>query len=280
MQDIEAAHVRAVNLYFDAEAARAERFLTDIWAPLFLRNFLGTSRILADIEQRRTIGDAAVDRLADAAAAYLTDPSEAPQLAEAVRAVLEAGRADEEAAIRGVVADYVPDEAMEAATSHLAALLALETPAQMIMEFAQAASAEIEARRRSLLEPIEAARADVLAGLQGAYRNVYAGQGVVTGRLDAAARRGARQARLVDALGGEGSAAAVDARLARIIAGFDAAFAGVESAAGQASAAVASGRGAAATADDVLDGLVDSLNAARAAGERVPSGREGGDRDE
>jgi hypothetical protein len=230
IKDVEGAHTRAINTYFDSEVDRAERFMTDTWTPLFLRNFLGTSGILSDLEERQTISDATVGLLAEAAALYLTDSTEATDMAGRVRAALEQTRGNDVAAIRGVVDDFVPDNRVEAATTHVAALLAVETPAQMILEFAEAANNEIDQQRRELIEPIEAARAQILTELRVAYQDIYAGQGVITGRLEAAAKRSAETARLVDALGGEGTAAAVNAKLTKVATGFNEAFTAVESA--------------------------------------------------
>ena len=65
-----------------------------------------------------------------------------------------------------------------------------------------------------MLKPIEDARLITVEELRRAYADIYAGQGIITGRLEASVRRGEQQARLIDAVGSEGTAANINAKLA------------------------------------------------------------------
>ena len=212
-KDIEKTHIYAVNTYFDSERKRIEEFMKEKWTPLFLRNFIGTSRILDDLKKAESIGANTRDNLAVAAREYLTDPSEGEAMANKIVDTLNEKRKDEDVAIRTIVKDYIPDEKQDAATIHMTALLNLETPAVLIMEFTEAANEEIQTQQQALLKPIEDARAKTLEELRKAYADIYAGQGVITARLEAAVRKGEQQARLVDAVGGDGTAAKINASL-------------------------------------------------------------------
>jgi len=215
-KDIEKTHTYAVNTYFDSERKRIEEFMQEKWTPLFLRNFIGTSRILDDLKKTESIGANTRDNLAVAAREYLTDSSEGEAMANKIVDTLNEKRKDEDAAIRTIVKDYIPREKQDAAVIHMTALLNLETPAVLIMEFTQAANEQIQTQHQALLKPIEDARAKTLEEVRKAYTDIYAGQGVITGRLEAAVRKGEQQARLVDAVGGEGTAAKINAKLTRL----------------------------------------------------------------
>lgn len=213
-KDLEKTHIYAVNAYFDSERKRVEEFMEEKWIPLFLRNMLGESRILEDLKKTDTIGKKTTDNLAIAAQEYLTDPTEGQKLADEIVNKLNEKRKNEDTDIRAIVKKYVPVEKIDVATVHFEALLHTETPAVLIMEFAAAANEQIDEQKQSLFKPIEDARLKTVEGLRKAYADIYAGQGVITGRLEAAVRRGEQQARLVDAVGGEGTAAKINEKVA------------------------------------------------------------------
>ncbi|MDH3567337.1 MAG: hypothetical protein OEM61_08270 [Desulfobacteraceae bacterium] len=213
-KDIEKTHIYAVNSYFDTERKRIEEFMEEKWIPLFLRNMLAESQILKDLKKTDTIGKQTRDNLAIAAQEYLTDPEEGDKLADEIVNKLNEKRNNEDADIRAIVKRFIPDEKLDAATVHLEALLHMETPAVLIMEFAEAANEQIDEQKQALLKPIEDARLITVEELRKAYADIYAGQGIITGRLEASVRRGEQQARLVDAVGGEGTAASINAKLA------------------------------------------------------------------
>lgn len=224
IKDIETAHIYAVNSYFDSERQRIEEFMDNVWIPLFLRNFLGQSMILEDLKKVDSIGANTRAILAAAAEEYLTDPAEANVLAGEIVDALNSKREDEDVAIRTVVHKYVPSDKQDAAAIHIASLMHVETPAVLIMEFSEAANEQILAQRQELLGPIEKARAATLQELIIAYSDIYAGQGVITGRLEAAARKSEQQANLVNALGGEGTAATINKKISKLAEGVNGAF--------------------------------------------------------
>lgn len=228
IKDIEKTHIYAVNTYFDSERKRIEEFMKERWTPLFLRNFIGTSRILEDLKKTESIGANTRGNLAVAAREYLTDPSEGEAMANKIVDTLNEKRKGEDAAIRTIIKDYIPNEKQDAAAVHMTALLNLETPAVLIMEFAEAANEQIQTQQQGLLKPIEDARAKTLEELRKAYAEIYAGQGVITGRLEAAVRKGEQQARLVDAVGGKGTAAKINARLTSLAKGMNGVFEKIE----------------------------------------------------
>jgi hypothetical protein len=161
-KDMEKTHIYAINNYFDSEKKRIEEFMNEKWTPLFLRNFIGTSQILEDLEKTQSIGVNTRHNLAVAAQEYLTDPSEGKEMANKIVDTLNEKRKGEDAAIRAIIEDYIPNEKQDAAAVHMMALLNLETPAVLIMEFAEAANEQIQEQQQALVKPIEDARAKTL----------------------------------------------------------------------------------------------------------------------
>jgi hypothetical protein len=145
-----------------------------------------------------------------------------------ITAGLNQTRTQDAQLIETVVKKFVPDAKVMPATTHLVALLQVDTPARMIMDFAEAANQEIRERRDSLIGPIEKARKRALDELSDAYQDFYAGQGVITGRLEAAARRSAEEAKLVDSVAGKGTAAKLMGRLKDFAVDFNGAFKNME----------------------------------------------------
>jgi hypothetical protein len=227
-KDIEKTHIYAVNTYFDSEKQRIEEFMSEKWTPLFLRNLIGTSQILEDLKKTQSIGANTRDNLAVAAQEYLTDPSEGKEMANKIVDALNKKRKGEDAAIRTIIKKYIPKEKQDAAVLHMMTLLDLGTPAVLIMEFAEAANEQIQKQQQALVKPVEDARAKTLEELRQAYADIYAGQGVITARLEAAVRKGEQQARLVYALGGKGTAAKINARLTSLAEGMNSVFDEIE----------------------------------------------------
>ena len=233
IKDIETSHRAFVNAYFDTEVERVDRFMDKQWTPLFLRNFLGTSGILVDLQQSHAISDATIKELTEAAKMYLDDPSEAERMANDIAVSLNKSRGKDAQVIEGIVNKYVRNERVTAATTHLVSLLQVETPARMIMDFAEAAHLQIEERRESLIAPLEKARKRALDELSAAYQEFYAGQGIITGRLEAAARRSTEEAKLVDSVAGTGSTAKLMDQLEGFAVDFNDSFKKIEGGGGK-----------------------------------------------
>ncbi len=206
VKDIERSHIHAVNAVFDSQIQRVDKFMDEKWIPLFLRNLVGVSRILEDLEKVDSIGIKTLEYIKNASESYLDDKDESGALAKKIVDALNSKRGNETETIRSIVKDFVPDEKVESAVIHISALLNTETPAVLIMDFAKDANTQINQQRQSLIAPIEEARQLTLAQINQEYVDIYAGQGVITARLEAAVRKDKAQVQLIDAVGGEGTA--------------------------------------------------------------------------
>jgi hypothetical protein len=224
VKDLEQAHLLEVDAYFDRQRARVNTFLDEKWTPLFLPNFVATSGILQDPQAPQSVSQTTVRELEVALGEYLTDPGEAPEATRLLVRAINQGRGNEPATVASAVRAFVPDDQVDAASLHIAALLQVETAGVLMMAWSQAATEQIVARRDSLLGPIEAARRQAILEIRRAYADVYAGQGVITGRLEAGARRSTEEAKLVNLVGGAGTAAQLNAKLVAYAEAVNAAF--------------------------------------------------------
>lgn len=224
IKEIEVSHRAFVNTYFDGEIKRIDAFMKEKWTPLFLRNFLGTSQILKDLSNTVAVSESTKMELTEAAKLYLDDPGEAGKMAEELVKELNKKRSQDSIVVDNIVRKYVPRDQMNATSIHLLSLLQLDTPALLIMDFAEAANEQIRARRESLINPVELARKTALEQITLAYQDFYAGQGVITGRLEAAAKRNAQQSELIDSVAGKGTAAKINKRLNEFANDFNSAF--------------------------------------------------------
>lgn len=229
-KDLEKSHIAAFNGFFDSEQQRIDKFLKEKWIPLYLRNFLGTSQILEDLKKRESIGIQTRSIIKEAVAGYLTDPDEeAMKLSDEIVDKLNSLRRNENNTIRDIVKEYIPANKQEAAIIHVTSLLNVETPAVLIMDFAEEANKTISNQRRELLAPIEEARRNALKELSSAYADLYTGQAMITGRLEAAARKDQQQAGLINALSKEGTAAKINQKLATFSKALNNVFTDIES---------------------------------------------------
>ncbi len=214
--EMQGLHRAAVAGYFDAEELRVVQFMTNQWEPLFLQNFLGMSGILSDLSSPSQFSEAKRAQLRDAAALYLTDDEEAEGVADALVSALDRARGNEPQVVSEVLGDFVEDDQLSAAVTHLGALLATDEPARMIMDFAQDAHNEISRQHELLMQPIRTARAEVMAELDIAYGQLLAAQNLITGRLAAASRVRDQQDQALDKLLGEGQTEHIRERLAQV----------------------------------------------------------------
>ncbi|MEM9821823.1 MAG: hypothetical protein AAF985_12155 [Bacteroidota bacterium] len=199
--EMEHLHQLAIQRYFDVEKKKVEDFLTNTWEPLFLKNFLGTSQILQLLQNTSKIDESLQNQIKDVFSEYLTDPSEAGEASQKLVNALNQSRDSEEGVVKTVVSDYVEDDKITAATIHINSLLGTDSPAKLILDFAEAAHTEMNSRRQSLLAPIEQARSETIAELSAAYAELVRGQSTITGRLEAAAKVSQEQDRLLGVLG-------------------------------------------------------------------------------
>jgi hypothetical protein len=86
----------------------------------------------------------------------------------------------------------------------------------LILEWARDAQTEINAQRREMLEPLAAAERQATADLTEAYAQMLKANGVVTARLEAAAKLKEQQDALLASVGAGDAANALRRRLASI----------------------------------------------------------------
>lgn len=213
LAEMEGLHQLAIQSYFDSEKRRIEEFLDEEWEPLFLRNFLGTSAILADLSgPSRFVAVDSVD-LHLTVALYLADDSEAGQLTSRLLQTLNESRQTEPEQVQQILNEFIEDRQLPAARAHVSALLGTDEPARMILDFADAAHEQMKLQRKTLLDPLEKARTKTMSEIASVYNELLTAQGTITGRLEAAAKVTAEQDRLFDSLVGEGKAEALRGKL-------------------------------------------------------------------
>ena len=92
VKDLHQIHQAAINQYFDFQEVRVEEFIEREWAPLFLRNFLGNSGIIIDINSASRVSKQAQLEISEAVKSYLDDDSESDQLSGEIAAKLTTSR--------------------------------------------------------------------------------------------------------------------------------------------------------------------------------------------
>lgn len=204
--DMQSVHLASIEAYFDVERRRIDDFLTNTWEPLFLRNFLGTSGILRDLQTASILTANQLQQIENAIADYLDDESEAPQAVARLSMALSDSRRNERELVTHVLGDFVEDDRLGAATEHVSRLLVSEEPARMILDFAEDAHNEMQLQRQELMEPLEREYRRVRSEVQTAYGELAAAQGLITGRLAAASRIRREQDALFARVLGERSA--------------------------------------------------------------------------
>lgn len=198
MQNI---HQLALQRYFDMEKQKVEDFLTNTWEPLFLKNFLGTSNILALLQNVSRMDEQTKNILKEAMTPYLMDKTKAEKLTTDLVGKISVIRKGEDEIVRTTLTGAVAPERLDAAVIHISSLLGTDEPARIIFDFAEAAHQEMQAQRKELLAPIEEAKAQAAAALSEAYSELIRGQSTITGRLEAAAKISKQQDELLGKLG-------------------------------------------------------------------------------
>lgn len=213
--ELGALHQQMVRNYFASERQRVETFLKEKWEPQFLRNFLGETQILKLLQESIAFDDAKTKEIQIALETYLTDKTEAPKAASEIIAALTKTRGGEPAEVRKVIDKFVPNVKVDAATTHIAALIGTHEPGLLIMEFAADAHEAIDKQRKEMIGPIDGAETRVLAELNESYATLARAHGTITARLEAASRAREQQDKLLMSAGIE-NPSAVRERLAGI----------------------------------------------------------------
>lgn len=209
-------HELTLRRFFDGERDRIEAFLDREWTPLFLRNFLGTSNLLNDIAAAGFVSERDQSAIQTALARFLRDTTEAPRAMREVVAVVTRTRSAEPAAVRPVIQRFVDDPRVDAATTHVSALLRSEDPAILVLEWAEDAQEQINLMRRQMLDPVNEAERMATSEVAEAYAQMAQANGAITGRLEAAAKVTEQQDALLKAFGIDSAAGKIRQRLAGI----------------------------------------------------------------
>lgn len=145
---LQAGHEALLTEYFRLSRDRIEDFLMQRWIPRFLENFVVDADLLGELTSVEPLGE---DRVA--------------------RLVEELQRA-------GVTGD-----AATAAVAAVQSAFGDSERGQIVLEFAEAATTEIETQRRSLFAPLERTERAAMKELRTAYAELIAAQNSVTAHL-------------------------------------------------------------------------------------------------
>jgi hypothetical protein len=197
---MEQMHQLATQRYFDAEEQRVEDFMTVDWEPLFLKNFLATSKVLNELNSALRIDLATQKAIEQSLKLYLADTTEAPIISKKLFNILDYSRSNEATQIKRVLSDYIEEEKLQDAANHVYSLLGTDEAAKIMIEFSQAAHEVMLAQRISLMEPIQRAREEATGAISAEYANIIRGQSIITGRLEAVRRNRELQLALLNSV--------------------------------------------------------------------------------
>jgi hypothetical protein len=214
--EMQGLHQLTLQRFFDGERQRIEEFLDQEWTPLFLRNFLGTSNLLADIAAAGFVSERDQSAIQTALVRFLRDTTEAPRATREVVVVVTRTRSAEPAAVRTVLQRFVEDARVDAATTHVSSLLRSEDPAILVLEWAEDAQEQINIMRRQMLDPVNEAERLATSEVAEAYAQMAHANGTITGRLEAAAKVTEQQDALLMSFGIDSAAGRIRQRLAGI----------------------------------------------------------------
>ena len=196
-------HIETTNQYFDEQVKRASEFVEKKWTPLFLRNMLGLSSVLDDLENASSISGSVRSEINEAIKIYLSDPSESDDFVDQLSNKLNPMRKNERKDIDSVVDMFIPNDKKEAAASHVMALLGSDEAGQIMIEFASDANNQINLFRQSLIEPIEEQRTIELGLINQSYGDIIQAQAIITARLEAEMKKDNATNALFDGLFGK-----------------------------------------------------------------------------
>jgi hypothetical protein len=199
MAEMRGLHELTLDRFFDTERRRIQDFLDREWTPLFLRNFLGGSTLMADISQAGFVSAADSNAIRTAAARYLRDTSEAGRLTRDIVAAVRGSRGEEEKLVRPIVRRFVDDNKVDQAVVHITSLLKSEDPGKLVLEWAGDAQEQINLQREKLMGPLDEVERTAKSELAKAYGEMAQANGTITGRLEAAAKASAQQSALLSA---------------------------------------------------------------------------------
>ena len=233
VKDLHQVHLESINQYFDFQEARIEGFIEREWTPLFLKNFVGISGIVNDINSVSRVSKKTQGEIIEALNFYtvpITPEQGEDETEEAYKQRLEKheqtkteieARSEKitieiaselttswdrgKTKIEGALEKHITEEEKANVVTHLMALLGTDEPAILIMEFSKEAHIQIDIQRNEMLEPIRKKRKEVLTAINDRYDEILAAQGIVTGRLEAQYKEDQASATLVNSVFGEGT---------------------------------------------------------------------------
>jgi hypothetical protein len=144
--DMQASHERLLLAYFQVTRDRIDDFLQHHWIPTFLVHFVKESGLLTDLRAPVVLTDAQYRRLVQELSTFPATDRGNPDW---VVTVVNSALGDP---VRG----------------------------QLVLEFTQAATAQIEKQRRELIGPINAMERAAFAELRSAYADLMQMQGTLT----------------------------------------------------------------------------------------------------
>lgn len=201
LSEMQKLHILTIQRYFDAERQKVEAFLKEKWEPLYLKNFLGESKVLEQLNAASKFDDKKKEELRLALSGYLTDSTEADSAIQKLINGLDESRQNEPDIIRQILTDYVEDNRLDGAVIHINSLLGTDERARILLEFADAAHEQMMLQRNEMMAPIDKMEREIVAALSKSYNDLTAAQALITARLDAAAKIKGEQDYLLSALG-------------------------------------------------------------------------------
>lgn len=216
MAEMQGLHLHAIESFFASERKRIEDFLEKRWIPLYLQNYLATSRLMDEISRSTFVGATDKVTLTHALKDYLDDSTEAEAAANEIIEAISAVRRQESPKVRETLDKYIDAEYLELAISHINLLLGATDPGLMILEWAQDAQEQINLQRKEMLQPLEHAQRTITSEVTVAYADILKANGVITARLEAAAKLKESQDSMLKALGVKDRATSLRSKLESI----------------------------------------------------------------
>ncbi len=144
--DMQASHEKFVTAYFQLTRERLEDFITQRWVPTFLGDFVKEAQLIKELAEAQSLTDKEVQ--------LLTEALQGAQISDVDQVI---------SAVQSAFAD--PERG------------------QIVLEFSEEAIKQIELKRKSLIDPINAFEAKTLDELRKAYSQLKQAQSTVTGHL-------------------------------------------------------------------------------------------------
>lgn len=202
MAEMQAIHVRTVQEFYALQRERVEDFIENEWTPLFLKNFLAHSGVLEDLRGEFLFTQDQFDDLWFIVNDELDDEDRSDAIVTQILDSLTASRDGEEEMIREVIGDAFESEDVAARVALQVKLyLGSSEAGEIMIDWATEAQSQIRLQRREMLKPLREQEEELLTALESAYGEIAAAQGVITGRLEAAAKVTQQQNAMLEAVG-------------------------------------------------------------------------------